>query len=66
MAKQPIKITAISAEQLARLLSSASSRKITADEIRIIAASPGITNADGTINLIAYTAFLAGELTGGN
>lgn len=66
MAKQRIKITAISIDQLVRLLSSASSRKISADDIRIVAENPGITNADGTVNLIAYTAFLAGELSSGN
>ncbi|HRS71446.1 MAG TPA: hypothetical protein P5175_06300 [Anaerohalosphaeraceae bacterium] len=63
--EKPIKITALTAEELALLLSRASRRPISGQDVLAIATTAGIVSADGTINLIEYTAFLAQEVAGG-
>lgn len=63
--KNPIKITALTPEELAKLLSQASRRSISGQDVLAIAQSAGIIAPDGTINLIDYTAFLAQEVAGG-
>jgi len=57
----PIKITALTPEELALLLSRASRRTISGQDVLAIARTAGIVSAAGTINLIEYTAFLAQE-----
>ena len=57
----PIKITALTAEELALLLSRASRQPISGQDVLEIARTAGIVSASGTINLIAFTAFLAKE-----
>ena len=58
---KPIKITALTPEELALLLSRASRRTISGQDVLAIAETAGIVSATGTINLIAFTAFLAKE-----
>ena len=62
---KPIKITALTPEDLALLLSRASRRSISGQDVLAIARTAGIVSAAGTINLIEYTAFLAKEAAGG-
>lgn len=62
---KPIKITALTPEELALLLSRASRRSISGQDVLAIARTAGIVSAAGTINLIEYTAFLAKEAAGG-
>lgn len=61
---KPLKLTALSPEELANVLSQAGRKAITADNVRTIAETAGILSLDGTINLIDYTAFLAQEVAG--
>jgi hypothetical protein len=63
--EKPIKITALTAEELALLLSRASRRNISGQDVLAIARTAGIVSAAGTINLIEYTAFLAQRTAGG-
>jgi hypothetical protein len=63
--EKSIKITALTAEELAHLLSRASRLSISGQDVLAIAEMAGILHADGTINLIEYTAFLAKEVAGG-
>lgn len=64
MSKQPVKMTAISVDDLSRILSSAPGCTVTAEQLRAIAQQAGILNGD-TVNLIEYTAYLAKEVAGG-
>jgi hypothetical protein len=57
----PIDPLALSPEVLAKLLSSASKRLITEEQVREIAEVGNLLSLDGTINLVRYNAFLAGE-----
>ena len=63
---RPIKITALTPEEVAKLLSGASRKAVSAADIRAIAETAGLLSADGTINLIQYTAFLVREIAGGS
>jgi hypothetical protein len=65
MNSKKVKITALTAEELAKLLSQAGRRAISGQTVLDIAAEAGILRDDGTISLIEYTAFLAGEVAGG-
>ena len=56
---EKINSSALSPEMLARLLSNAGQRVITEEQVRTIADIGDLFSADGTINLIQYTAFLA-------
>lgn len=62
---KPIKITSLTADELARLLSQASKRAISGQDVLAIAETAGIISADGTINLVEYAAYLAKEAAGG-
>lgn len=64
--EKPIKITALTPEELALLLSRASRKSISAQDVLAIARTAGIVSAAGTINLIEYTAFLAREVSVGD
>jgi hypothetical protein len=48
-------------ENLARLLSVSAKRLITGEQVRLIAETGNLLSTTGTINLIQYTAFVAGE-----
>lgn len=63
--KNPIKITALTPEELATLLSQASRRAISGQDVLAIAERGELLAPDGTINLVDYTAFLAQEVAGG-
>jgi len=60
-----VKLTALSADELARILSQASRRAISSKDVLAIARTAGIVAGDGTINLIEYTAYLSKEVAGG-
>ena len=59
-----IKITALTPEEVAQLLSQTGRKAISAADVRAIAETAGILSPDGTINLIDYAAFLAQEVSG--
>ena len=61
--EKPIKITALTAEELALILSRASRKNISGQDVLAIATTAGIVSKSGTINLIEYAAFLAKETT---
>ena len=58
---KPIKITSLTPDEMALLLSRASRRPISGQDVLAIAEMAGIVSAAGTINLIEFTAFLARE-----
>jgi len=61
-----LRLTALTVAQAAKVLSAAGSRIISEQAIRqdIDAGAP--VNADGTINLVHYTAWLVREVAGGD
>ena len=59
------KITALTPEQAAKVLTSASRQRVDAERVRRVAQEAQIIRADGTFSLIEYTAYLAGEVTRG-
>ena len=63
--QKTIKITALTAEELATLLNRASRKNISGQDVLAIAETAEIVHADGTINLIEYTAYLVREVAGG-
>ena len=64
--KKPLEITAITPSDLASVLSNAFRRKVTEGQVLEIAEAGNLLSADGTINLIHYTAYLAGEVSLGS
>jgi len=64
--KKPLDITALAPPELAAVLSNAYRRKITEEQVLAVARVGNLLAADGTINLIAYAAFLAEEVGGGS
>ena len=60
--KKPLEITRMRPSDLAAVLSSAHRRKITEAQVIEVAKTGNLLAGDGTINLIQYTAFLAGEV----
>jgi len=60
--QKSLKITALSVAEIAKVLSSASGRQITEEQVRRIAQSRELIRADGTISLIEYTASLARDV----
>jgi len=58
---KPLKITALSTAEVAKVLSSASGRQITEGQVRQIAEQGELLRPDGTISLLDYTAFLIEE-----
>ena len=62
---RPVKITALTPEELALLLSRASRKSISGQDVLAIARTAGILSASGTVNLIEFTAFLAKEVSVG-
>ncbi len=66
MTAETPKITALTPAQLARILAAAGSRRITEAMVRADIDAGAPTNADGTINLVHYTAWLVREVAGGD
>ena len=60
-----LRITALSIDQLATVLSNAGGRKITEEMIRSDIEAGAPSNPDGTVNLIHYTAWLVSEVSDG-
>ena len=58
---KPIKITALTPEELALLLTRASRKQVSGQDVLAIAETAGIVSTAGTINLIEFTALLAKE-----
>ena len=56
---KPLKITPPTATEIAQVLSSASSRRITKEQVREMAERAGIIKPDGKISLLEYAALLA-------
>jgi len=65
MSTESLKITALTPGQAAKILSAAYSQRVTEEQVRQVAEAAQILRADGTLSLIDYTAFLAGEATRG-
>ena len=65
MNQKQVKITALTVEELAQLLSQAGRRAISGQDVLAIAVAAGIVRQGSMINLIEYTAFLAREVAGG-
>jgi len=66
MSETSAKITALTAEQLTKVLSAAGGRRITEEMIRADTKAGAPVNSDGTVNLIHYTAWLVKEMAGGD
>ena len=66
MSDKPAKVTALTAEQLAKVLSAAGGRRITDEMIRADIEAGAPVNPDGAVNLIHYTAWLVKEMAGGD
>jgi len=66
MADNTLKITALTPEQLAKVLSEASRRKVSDQQVLAIAQNAGLVRSDGTISLVEYTAWLAREVVRGS
>ena len=66
MSDKSSKITAISPDQAAKILSSAFGRRITPEQVLDVVESGELAHADGTFNLIEYTAYLAREAVNGS
>jgi len=66
MTAETPKITALTPAQAARILAAAGSRRITEAMVRADIEAGAPTNADGTINLVHYTAWLVREVAGGD
>jgi hypothetical protein len=64
--QKSLKITAVSAADAARILSSAYGRRVTEEQVREVVEAGDLARPDGTFSLIDYVAFLAGEVTGGH
>jgi hypothetical protein len=65
MNQKTVKITALTVEELAQLLSQAGRKVVSGQDVLAIAQKAGIVRQGSMINLIEYTAFLAREVAGG-
>ena len=66
MSAESPKITALTPAQAAKVLSAAGGRRITEDMLLADIDAGAPANADGTINLVHYTAWLVREAAGGD
>ncbi|MBN1911821.1 MAG: hypothetical protein JW818_18920 [Pirellulales bacterium] len=64
--KKRLEITAMTPAELAAVLSGAYRRKVTEEQVIAVARAGNLLATDGTISLIQYTAFLAGEVRVGS
>ena len=58
-----LRLTALTPDQVAKVLSSAGARRITEEMIRADIDAGAPTNPDGTVNLVHYTSWLVKELS---
>ena len=66
MTTETPKITALTPAQAAKILATAGSRRITEAMVRADIDAGAPTNADGTVNLVHYAAWLVQEVAGGD
>ncbi len=66
MSESSVKLTEIRKEDLLVLLKKSGSRKATKETIEADIAAGAPLNSDGTVNIIAYAAWLAANHGGGN
>lgn len=59
-------LAALTVAQVAKVLSAAGGRRITEEMLRADIDAGAPANADGTINLVHYTAWLVREVAGGD
>jgi len=59
-------LTALTVAQAAKVLSAAGGRRITEEMLRADIDAGAPVNADGTLNLVHYTAWLVREVAGGD
>lgn len=64
--KQPVDPNRLTPAQAAQLLSAASKLKIPVEQIKRDLAEGAPANPDGTLNLVHYAAWLAGEMRRGS
>ena len=65
-AQDGLRITALAPADAARVLSAASGRRVTEEQVREVADRGGLLRADGTLSLLEYTAYLVEEMAGGS
>ena len=58
-----LRLTALTIDQTAKILSAAGARRITEEMIRADIDAGAPTNSDGTINLVHYTAWIVKEMS---
>jgi hypothetical protein len=66
MSDKQLKLTALGASELARLLTASGSRNVSEQDVLDIAEIGGLLSEENTINLVEFTAFLAKEVAGGS
>jgi hypothetical protein len=66
VSQETLRITALAVADAARVLSAASGRRVTEEQVREVAERGNLLRADGTISLLAYTAYLVREMAHGN
>ena len=66
MSETTSSLTALTVAQAAKVLSTAGGRRVTEEMIRADVDAGAPVNADGTVNLVHYTAWLAKEMAGGD
>ena len=66
MTAETPRITALTPAQAAKILAAAGNRRITEAMVRADIEAGAPANADGTVNLVHYAAWLAREVAGGD
>ena len=66
MSEKKLDPTALTPEDLAKLLSVSAKRLITTEQVTEIAEAGNLLSTDGKLNLIFYTAYLIGEQARGD
>ena len=64
MSEKKLDPTALTPEDLAKLLSVSAKRLITTEQVTEIAETGNLLSTDGKVNLIHYTSYLIGEQCG--
>ena len=62
MIDKPLDIKAMTIDQIAGILSKSSRRDVPVEYVRKVVDDAQILRADGTVNLLEYIAYLAGEV----
>ncbi len=65
-ASEGLRITALTPADAARVLSAASGRRVTEEQVHEVAERGGLLRADGTLSLLEYTAYLVEEMANGS